>query len=81
MVGDFNINVLDNKNNVKVKNFVNFASENSLIPLIIKPTRVTRINATTINHILTNAFLNKQIETGIINTEIWNHFLVFLIKI
>ena len=79
LVGDFNINVLDYENNVKVKNFVNFAFQNSLIPLINKPTRVTRTNATAIDHILTNAFLNKQIETGIIKTEISDHFPIFLI--
>ena len=64
---------------MKVKNFVNFAFQNSLIPLINKPTRVTRTNATAIDHILTNAFLNKQIETGIIKTEISDHFPIFLI--
>ena len=79
LVGEFNINVLDSENNVKVKNFVNFAFQNSLIPLINKPTRVTRINATAIDHILTNAFLNKQIETGIIKTESSDHFSIFLI--
>ena len=79
LVGDFNINVLGYENNVKVKNFVNFAFQNSLTPLINKPTRVTRTNATAIDHILTNAFLNKQIETGIIKTEISDHFRIFLI--
>ena len=71
--------IVDYENNVKVKNFVNFAFQNSLIHLINKPTRVTRANATVIDHILTNAFLNKQIETGIIKTEISNHFPIFLI--
>ena len=32
-----------------------------------------------IDHILINAFLNKQIETGIIKTEISNHSFMFLI--
>ena len=64
---------------MKVKIFVNFAFQNSLIPLINKSTRVTRTNATAIDHILTNAFLNKQIKTGIIKTEISDHFPIFLI--
>ena len=79
LVGDFNINVLDYENNVKVKTFFNFAFQNSLIPLINKPNTVTRTNATAIDHTLTNAFLNKQIETGIIKTEISDHFRIFLI--
>lgn len=79
LVGDFNINVLDYENNLKVKNAVNFALQNSLIPLINKPARVTTTNSIAIDLILTNAFLNEQIRTGIIKTEISNHFPLFLI--
>ena len=63
---------------MKVKDFVNITFQNSLIPLINKPTRVTGTNATEIDHILINAFLNKQIETGIVKTEISDHFPIFL---
>ena len=77
LVGDFNINVLDYENSAKVKKFVNFAFRNSLIPLINNPTRITRRNATTIDHISTNAFLNKRFETRIIKTEISDHFPIF----
>ena len=64
---------------MKVKNAVNFALQNSLIPLINKPARVTTTNSIAIDLILTNAFLNEQIRTGIIKTEISNHFPLFLI--
>ena len=64
---------------MKVKHFVNLAFQNSLTTLINKPTRATRTNAIAIDHIVTNAFLNKQIKTGIIKTEIWDHFPIFLI--
>ena len=70
LVGDFNINVLDYEKNAKVKSFVNIAFQSSIIPVNNKPTRVTRTNSTVINHILTNAFLNKQIKMEIIKTEI-----------
>ena len=70
LVGNFNINVLDYEKNAKVKSFVNIAFQNSIIPVNNKPTRVTRTNSTVINHILTNAFLNKQIKMEIIKTEI-----------
>ena len=60
LVGDFNINVLDYENNVKVKNYVDFAFQNSLMSLINKPTRVTKTNATAIDHSFTNAFLKKN---------------------
>ena len=78
LVGDFNINVLDYENNVKVKNVVNFVFQNSLIPLIIKSVRTTRKNATAIDHIITNIFLNKKIGTEIIKNEILDHFPIFL---
>ena len=64
---------------MKVKKIVNFTFRNSLTPLINKHTRVARTNATVIDHLFTNAFLNKQIETGIIRNEIFDHFPTFLI--
>ena len=64
---------------MKVKKIVIFAFQNSPIPLINKPTKVTRKNETAIDHIHTNAFLNKQIKRGIIKTEISDHFFIFLI--
>ena len=62
------------KTMLKQQKKANFAFQDSLIPLIHKP-----INATVIDHILTNAFLNKQIDKGIIKTEISDHFPIFLI--
>ena len=58
---------------------VEFPFQNGLIPLLNKSTRVTRTNASAIDHILTNAFLNKHIKTGIIKSEISDHFPIFLI--
>ena len=78
LAGDFSINVLDHENNMKLKSVVNFAFQNSLITLINKPARATRTYATAIHHILTNVFLNKQIKTEIIETEISDHFPIFL---
>ena len=70
LAGDFIINVLDYENNVKVTKLANFTFYNSLIPLINNPTRVTRTNATVIDHILTNSFL----------TLIWVGFLGFVLR-
>ena len=53
LMGDFNINVLYYKNNVKVKSFIRFL--NSLGPLINKPPTFVITNATAIAHILTSA--------------------------
>ena len=48
-----------------------------LIPTINKPTRVTRSTATAIDHIITNSVINAEFKTGIIKTDISNHFPIF----
>ena len=65
---------------MKVTNFVNFAFQNSLVPLINKPTRATKTNATAIDLIITVVFLNKQIETRIIKTEILDPIILSEVK-
>ena len=50
MTGDFNINLLDFENNKKVQSFVNLMFPCGMIPVINKPTRVTRYTATAIDH-------------------------------
>ena len=80
LVGDFNLNVLDYESNTKVKNFFNLIFQHSLIPVINKPTRVTKKSATAIDHIITNSFLNSNISTGIIKNDISDHFPIFVIS-
>ena len=67
MAGDFNMNWLDYEKCKKVQEFSDFAYENSMIPTINKPTRVTRQSATTIDHILTNCFVNFHFKTLILS--------------
>ena len=77
LAGDFNINSLDYSTNSTVKQFFNLAFRNSLIPLINRPTRVSRKTATCIDHILTNSFIDSEIMSGIIKTDISDHFAIF----
>ena len=49
-----------------------------MIPTINKPTRVTRKTATAIDHILTNSFIDTTIKTGIIKSDVSDHFLICL---
>ena len=49
-----------------------------MIPTINKPTRVTRKTATAINHVLTNSFIDTTINTGIINSDVSDHFSICL---
>ena len=51
----------------------------NLIPVINKVTRVTKTSVTAIDHIITNSYLNAHIQTGIIKTDISDHFPIFLV--
>ena len=80
-VGDFNINVLDFNERKMVQNFVNLIFRHGLIPTINKPTRVIRNTATVIDHIITNSVINAKFKTGIIKTDISDHFpILFIFK-
>ena len=46
-----------------------------------RPTRVTKSSATVIDNILTNTIIDSHIQSGIIKTDVCEHFAVFsLIK-
>ena len=67
--GDFNINVLDFKQNKKVQNFVNLMFQFGLEPTVNKPTRVTSI-------------YNNDFKTGIIKRDISDHFpIIYAFKL
>ena len=72
--GDFNLNVLDRDNCKKVQNFVNLLYQNNMIPIINKPTRVTKKAATAIDHIITNCFVDTNFKTAIFKSDISDHF-------
>ena len=80
LTGDFNINIQEYLSNTKTKVFVELLLNNCLIPMINKPTRVTKNSATIIDQIITNIAHNQksETETGIIQTDISDHFPIFL---
>ena len=77
LIGDINLNSLDYETNNCVKNFFNLSFKNSIFPIITRPTRVTRTPTTSIDHILTNAILTSKIRSGILQTDISDHFPIF----
>ena len=77
-VGDYNLNCLDYNENTKVKNFFNLLFSYGMIPIINKPTRVTNKSATAIDNIFINSLYNNSLETGIIKTDISDHFPIFM---
>ena len=77
--GDFNLNVLDYHKNEKVKKFLNLTFEYGLVPVIKKPTRVTKNTVTAIDNIIIKLLLRKTINTWVIKFYILDNFPLFLI--
>ena len=75
--GDFNINALTYDNFPKTKSFFDMLFKNNVISVINRPTRVTRSSATAIDNILTNSFVDVKLSSGIIKTDISDHFSIF----
>ena len=61
----------------KTKSFVDMLFKQNVISVINRPTRVTRTSATAINNFLTNNFLDTKFSSGIIKTDISDHFSIF----
>ena len=78
IAGDFNLNLLDHSLNKKVQNYLIY--QNSFIPTVNKPTRVTRKTSTIIDHILTNSFVNTNFKTFIFKIDISNHFPICFLQ-
>ena len=77
LVGDLNIDSLDYSINTNVRDFFNLIFQNGIFPLINRPTRVTKSSATIIDHVLTNTIIDSEVQSGIIKTDISDHFAVF----
>ena len=53
--------------------------QNGMIPTTNKPTQVTRKTTIAIDHILTNSFIDTTIKTGIIKSDVSDHFPICLV--
>ena len=78
LVGDFNINLINYASNNNAKNFINTLLQNNFIPTINKSTRITNRSSTLLDNIITNNFHNNPLYTGIIQTDLSDHFPTFL---
>ena len=76
MAGDFNMNLLDFERNKKVQHFLNIIFGHSMIPVINKPTRLTKNTA---DHIFVNSVTTTKFKTGIIKSDISNNFPIFFV--
>ena len=61
------------------QNFLNFTFPQDLILIVNKPTSVTRNTSSAIDHTITSSVINAEFKTGIIKTDISNHFHIFFI--
>ena len=81
ILGDFNINLLNNDYHQPTGEFFDLMSSNSFLPWITRPTRVTANSATLIDNIFTNHFdCSLQSSEGIFVTDITDHYPVFHIN-
>ena len=78
-VGDLNINSLDYSSNSVVRNFINDILSYGAIPLINKPTRITKKSVTCLDHIYINSLGNQKLLSGIIKTDLSDHLPVFVV--
>ena len=78
LMGDLNLNLLNNDKNVKIRNLISILHSNNFLNTITKPTRVMGTSATLIDHIWTNNYLNC-IKNGIFYEHISDHFPIFSI--
>ena len=51
----------------------------SMMPVINKPTRVTKNTATAIDHIFINSVTTTKFKTGIVKSDISDHFPIFFV--
>ena len=63
IVTDSSITSLDSKCNESVKNFFNLAFQKGFLLLMQRPTTVTKIKATSIDHITTEAIVENKMQS------------------
>ena len=77
LCGDFNLDLLKVNEDRNVTKFIDTLSTLTLLPTIVKPTRVTETSFTLIDNIFTNRI--HDVHSGILEIEITDHFPVFAI--
>ena len=80
LLGDYNLNLINADSHAPTQEFVDIMYSNSLFPSITKPTRVNTKSATLIDNIFGNDIMkNTDVFTGILYTDISDHFPIFYI--
>ncbi|XP_065642226.1 uncharacterized protein LOC136073884 [Hydra vulgaris] len=77
IIGDININILKYNEHAVTKNFFDDMFQLNIFPIINKPIRVTSKSITAIDNILTNSIQDTTLKSGIIKTDISDHFPIY----
>ncbi len=75
-MGDYNIDLLKDDSDRQTHDYLDLIYSHTIIPTILKPTRITETTATIIDNILTNS--EREILTSILVTDISDHFPTIL---
>ena len=80
IVGDFNINLLNQSSHLLTSQFIDTMFSFSFLPLINRPTRIAQTSSTLIDNIFTNSPPEHHIISGILMTDISDHLPTFHIS-
>ena len=78
LLGDFNVDLLNDDSNHDVSNFLDINHSNFLLPHITSPTRITAKSSTLIDNIFSN-FFDSSFASGGILTALFDHHAQFLV--
>ena len=78
IMGDYNLDLLKHEIHHPTENFLDIMYANYLVPLINRPTRITRESSTLIDNIFSNNYnvIDYQVN-GILKTDITDHYIIF----
>ena len=78
IMGDYNLDLLKHEIHHPTENFLDSIYANYLVPLINRPTRITRESSTLIDNIFSNNYnvIDYQVN-GILKTDISDHYIIF----
>ena len=76
-MGDYNINLLNSEIHNLTNDFLNVNVSNMMLPLITKPTRISKTSSTLIDNIFSNKINDNSHLKGILTLDISDHFPIF----
>ena len=79
LMGVYNVNLLNVDKHIPSSDFLETLYSYSYLPLLNKPTRISKNTATLIYNIFCNGIENSDYLCGILYTDISDHFPVFYI--